>query len=556
MEPLEYDRVWKLAEEVAGIGHWEWDIQNETAYWSARKKEIYGLDPSETPSYEDFLSAIDETTRAVVEAEIRKVLAGEKEFYDLQHSIHRKDGEERWVHEKGYLIRDAEGKPLRMAGIVFDITDRHRLERELIFEKRKSSYFEKFDALTGLPNRHTLYDDLERKLSRDESFALVFLDIEDFGTVNNTFGHLFGDALLVELGRRLKALGAPGALYRYGADEFVLLLTPEESDRLEEQLRKQFYEHPLHVEGETVKLRFNIGFARAPEDARTPKDLITRASAALSLAKSYPQKIPIRFQPYMEEQIARHYHGLDALRRAIEAGEFVPYYQPIVDTRKRTVIGVEALVRWIGPEGEPISSPAQFLPLAREHHLIHRIDYLVFAQALRELGNWHRQGWEIELSCNAHLDDFSRIGFSKLFRRYQPLLTSLVVEISEEEFLACSDDEKERMEVLAGLGIRLSLDDFGTGYSSLRYLHTFKVHEIKIDRGFVAKLPEDSRSLDLIRVIKHIAEIYGLDCIVEGVETREQSELLDSIGLTWQQGYYFARPMSAKECTRFFREFR
>jgi diguanylate cyclase (GGDEF)-like protein/PAS domain S-box-containing protein len=556
MEPLEYERLWKLAEEVAGIGHWEWNIRTNETFWSPRKKEIYGLDAEEIPTFDSFLSVIDDETKTMVREEVEKVLSGEKAYYDLQHRIHLRDGREVWIHEKGYLIRDENGEPLRMVGIVFDITDRYLLERELIFEKRKSSYFEKFDTLTGLPNRHTLYDDLEHALASRRAFSLVFLDIEDFGTVNNTFGHPFGDRILVELARRLKGLVPSGQLYRYGADQFVLLVDPERAERLGEQLKKQLYGHPLRVEGQSVRLRYNIGFARYPEDAENLKDLIIRASAALTRAKSRPEESVVRFQPYMQQQITQHYYGLDALRQAIEERAFVPYYQPIVDTRRRKVIGVEALVRWIGPQGSPISEPAWFLPVAREHHLIHRVDYLVFEQALEDLENWHREGLEIELSCNAHLDDFSRIGFSKLFRRHQALLSSLIVEISEEEFLACSEDEKERMEVLAGLGIRLSLDDFGTGYSSLRYLNALKIHEIKIDREFISRLPEDPRSLDLIRVIKNIAEIYELDCVAEGVETREQSELLDSIGLARQQGFHFARPMPAEECTRFLREFR
>ena len=557
MEPLEYERIWKLAEEVAEIGHWEWDIRNNVTYWSGRKKKIYGFTPSDEPGFETFLSMLDEETRQLVRAEIAQVLAGKKEFYDLRHRIHLKDGREVWVHEKGYLIRDEKDQPLRMVGVVLDITAREVLERELLFEKRKSHYFEKFDPLTNLPNRHTLYDDLSHLLETRQPANLIFLDIEDFGTINNTFGHLFGDRLLVELTERLSALSPPGALYRYGADQFVLLLgSDEEAEHFVRHLQLELDTRPLRVDDQSVTLRFSIGLARYPKDAENVRDLITRANTALTLAKTRRLNTLVRFQPYMQRELSQHYYGVDALRKALEQEAFCPYYQPIIDTRKRKVIGLEALVRWIGPEGRPISEPRWFLPLAREYQLIHEIDYQIFRQALEDLTDWHKEGWTLELSCNAHLDDFSRSAFSALFRKYQETLSSLIIEISEQEFLACSEDEKERLQILSQLGIKISIDDFGTGYSSLRYLHTLEVDEIKIDREFISALPEDSRTLALVKVIKKIADIYELDCIAEGIETREQSELLDSIGLSWQQGFYFARPMPREECTRFLREFR
>jgi EAL domain-containing protein (putative c-di-GMP-specific phosphodiesterase class I) len=253
----------------------------------------------------------------------------------------------------------------------------------------------------------------------------------------------------------------------------------------------------------------------------------------------------------LQQKISLTYHGLDALRRAIKNRNLHPYYQAIVDTENSRILGVEALARWIGPEGEPVAFPDEFLPLAKQQGLIHRIDYLIMEEALRDLRRWKEKGLTPRLSVNVFLDDFGREEFSALFKRHGELLGQLVIEISEQEFLACSKAEREELEILRDLGIRVSIDDFGTGYSSLRYLHTLPVDEIKIDRSFVENLPADRQNSDLVRVIKNIADIYSLQCVVEGVEREEQSRFLRSIGLPIQQGFLFTRPMDAESCGKF-----
>ena len=552
LDKEEFTEIWRLAEEVGEIGYWEWDLQTNETYWSEQKKKIYGLERMEEGSFETFLSVIDEETRQLVEQEIAQVLAGGKEFYDLQHRIFLRNGREVWVHEKGYLLYDENGEPRKMVGVVLDVTERKRLEKDLVFQRSKSSYFENFDPLTRLPNRHAFYRQLEQAISETGHFVLIMIDLEDFGSINNIFGHRFGDRVLARLARKLEELAGRGNTYRYGADEFVLLIRDlQDTEGLLSRLRHHLFDLPLQVEDQSVTLRFNAGVIHFPEDARTLTDLISGAGTALTYAKSQPHSRIIRFQPYMQERISRTYHGVDALYQAIEQRAFVPYYQPIIDLSGGKVLGVEAMARWIGPDGHPISEPDRFLPLAREHRLIHRIDYQIIEQALKDFSKWRNAGLDIRLSVNVYLDDFSRAGFSALFRRYQPKLKHLIVEVSEQEFLTCSKAEREQLEILRNLGIQISIDDFGTGYSSLRYLHALPIDEIKIDRSFIEDLPEDPQSKDLVHVIKNIAEIYGLQCVVEGVEREDQSRFLASIGLPRQQGFLFARPMDAEACTRY-----
>ncbi len=540
----DYKRLWELAERVSRIGYWEWDIQTGQTFWSRRKREIYGLDYEEEASYDKFLSLLDPSTRKAVEEQVDQVLAGTQKFYDLQHRIRLRNGREVWVHERAYLEREKDGTPRRMIGIVQDISAQKRLERELIFEKRRSDYFERYDSLTGLPNRHTLFSDLERKISSGTPFILASLDIEEFSMLNATFGHDFGDRILVELAARLEALASTGNAYRYGADEYMLTLSPSQSsDDPVAELRRHLHDLPLMVNGQELKLHYNIGTAHYPEDAKSVGELITRTASALSVAKVTPQINAVRFQPYMEEKITRHYHGLDSLREAIEAERFYPYYQPIVDVTTGRVVRVEALARWLSLNGEIFALPEEFLPLARDHHLIHRIDHLIMTRALKDLKTWHEAGLGISLACNAYLNDFTYAEFSPLFREYQKYLPSLIIEVSEEELLNCTEDEKERLEILRSFGIGVSIDDFGTGYSSLRYLQSLPVNELKIDRSFLQDFPRNPKDRALIQLISDISSLYHLDCVAEGVETSRQSEALKEMGIRLQQGYLFAQPM-------------
>jgi diguanylate cyclase (GGDEF)-like protein/PAS domain S-box-containing protein len=552
VDEKEFVTLWNLAEEVGEIGYWEWDIRNDTTYWSPRKRKIYGLDGSEKGSFELFLSVIDEETRELVEDEISQVLAGKKKYYDLQHKIHLRNGQKVWVHEKGYLLRDAEGNPTKLIGVVLDITERKKVEEQLRYERDKSTFYENYDSLTELPNRHALHSRLTAKIEAKTPFTMLFVNIENFGMINNLFGHHFGDRVLAHLAKRLEELMGAENVYRYGADEFVLLIPHlQETKGLLERLRQHLFELPLHVDGQSLTLRFNAGMIHFPDDAEEIATLISGASLALAHAKSLPEDRIVRFTPHMQEQISLTYHGVDALHHAIESRALRPYYQPIIDCESSKVIGVEALVRWIGPEGKPVAQPHEFLPLAKQQGFIHQIDYLIMEQALQDLRRWKELGLSPRLSVNVYLDDFGRAAFSALFKRYENFLGQLVIEISEQEFLACSKDDREQLEILRKLGIGVSIDDFGTGYSSLRYLHTLPIDEIKIDRSFVKDLPDNSQNSDLVRVIKHIADIYSLQCVVEGVEKEEQARFLQSIGLPIQQGFLYARPMNEENCRKF-----
>ncbi|ADV45537.1 putative bifunctional diguanylate cyclase/phosphodiesterase [Nitratifractor salsuginis] len=549
IDPREFEELWRLTEEVGEIGYWKWDIRNDTTYWSPRKRTIYGLGEKEKGSFELFLSVLDEQTRRLVEEEISRVLSGEKKYYDLQHEIHLRDGRTVWVHEKGYLLYDSEEKPIKLIGVVLDITKRKQVEQDLLQEKNRSAFLENFDPLTRLPNRHALHLRLTREIGEGESFVLLFVNVENFGTINNLFGHHFGDAILVRLAKQLEELAGSTNVYRYGADEFVLLIPRlQETGGLFERLRQQLFDLPMQIEGQTVTLRFNVGVIHYPEDTRDISTLISGASTALAHAKSLSGSQIVRYHPHMQKQISLTYYGVDSLQRAIKQKALKPYYQPIFDTESSKIVAVEALARWIGPEGKPVALPGEFLPLAKQQGLIHQIDHLIMEQALEDLQKWKAKGLTPRLAVNVYLEDFGQAAFSPLFKRYQELLPQLILEISEEEFLACSRDDREQLDLLRDLGIRISIDDFGTGYSSLRYLHSLPIDEIKIDRSFVENLPEDPQNGDLVRVIKKITEIYALDCVVEGVEREEQSRFLTSIGLPIQQGFLFARPMDASSC--------
>ena len=290
-----------------------------------------------------------------------------------------------------------------------------------------------------------------------------------------------------------------------------------------------------------------MGVCSYPGKAQNARDMVKNANSALALAKSDRKGRVLFYEEYMSNYIAQKRKILDSLNDAVKDEKFTLFYQPKVDCVKGEIIGFEALVRWRNEDGDLIS-PGLFLPIAQKYGLMGKIDFIVLKKALAELKRWHERGFKITLSVNFNMSDFENRDILVLLEEAD-LLEFVTVEITENELMACSEKDMAILEWLKQLGLKISLDDFGTGYSSLRYIHKLPIDELKIDRAFVEHIPGDPKDEAMVQIIKSIVETFGLGCVVEGVERREQKEFFKKIGLTTIQGFYYGKPVDAKEAT-------
>lgn len=545
--------LFEMAEDVAHVGYWMWDIRTNEVKWSKTKIHIYGED-SQTfqSSFEAFVNMLDEETRKRVETEIQAVLKGEKPYYDLKHQIHLRNGRTAWVHEKAFVIRDEQGTPIRMEGVVFDITETMRLQATLKEEQERIAYLKLFNETTHLPNDKALRLTLERILAESPTnLTLCMVDIEDFGSINSTHGRDVGDGLLQAVAERLTKI-FPNRIFHLHGDTFAIIL-PGVNMELQCHNLMETLHKPFEVKTQQFNLGFFAGCSHFPQLAQTADELMQTTQTALRIHRrqhNHQAKYLI-YTPEMTQTLAQQRTRLNRLRKALASAPeaFTPFYQPQVHAQTGQIIGFEALVRWQQEDGSYLP-PVEFLSLARQHGLLHQIDQAIMQQAIEQLRRWHEAGHgQLRLSINFEVTDLYSQLHRQALTQAGTLLPYLTFEITEEAFMRCDEAEFARLEAMKKAGVRLAIDDFGTGYSSLRYLHKLPVNEIKIDRFFITALLEDRNAQDILAIIKIIAERFGYHTVVEGVENQAELEYLMQEGFEVIQGFYYSRPVPADEAS-------
>ncbi|MBA2381298.1 MAG: EAL domain-containing protein [Chloroflexi bacterium] len=453
------------------------------------------------------------------------------------------------------IVRNLLGEP-GVDGIVAtlrDVTDRRRLEAELTRMAFR-------DSLTGLANRALFEDRLELALQRAERHerraGLLFIDLDNFKHINDALGHEEGDRALIAVARRIEsALRGSDSAARLGGDEFTVLVddVAEEADaeaaarRVTEELRL-----PLVVGGRDLVLTASVGIALSlPGD--TPERFLRRADLAMYRAKTMGKAQSQLFDPSMEAKARQRMRMEGDLRQALEQGEFVTHYQPIVRLADASWVGFEALLRWRHPE-DGLVLPGQFIPLAEELQLIVPMGQFVLEQAVGDLTSWHGIAGStppLRLSVNLSGRQFDHPGLVTDIERAVHTAgldpCRLTLEITESTLMDGSVSARDKLHGLAALGIRIAIDDFGTGYSSLSRLRSFPVHALKIDRSFVTDLPGDNQAAAIVRNILALGQDLGMQVTAEGVETEDQRGALIDLGCELAQGYLFGRPVSAAE---------
>jgi diguanylate cyclase (GGDEF)-like protein len=428
-----------------------------------------------------------------------------------------------------------------------DITEQRRIEAEIA---RLAHY----DALTGLANRALFTESLDEALARlqqsGEKFSILLLDLDQFKEVNDSLGHPIGDMLLKSVAQRLSAAAHPGDLVaRLGGDEFAIL-QKSESEQKESAIVLanrilQTLTDPYVLDGFKVMIGTSIGIALAPEHGLSPDHLLRNADFALYRTKAQGRNGYRFFEPWMEEEAhSRRALGGD-LRNAVAHSEFELYYQTVIDIQKRDVCSIEALIRWHHRE-RGLVGPDQFIPLAEETGLIVPMGEWILQRACADAASWPPH---IKVSVNLSPAQFGKgdlldvVTHALAQSGLQP--ERLELEVTESILLRNNGENVATLNKLKSLGVSIVLDDFGTGYSSLSYLQMFPFDKLKIDKSFVSELANRAECAAIVCAIVGLGRSLGIGTTAEGVETREQLELLQAAGCREVQGYLLSRPMPA-----------
>ncbi|OYD87493.1 hypothetical protein CDG77_29100 [Nostoc sp. 'Peltigera membranacea cyanobiont' 213] len=447
--------------------------------------------------------------------------------------------------------------------LLSEITEHKRAKSQLL-------HLAFHDVLTGLPNRALFMNRLEdavnySKRHSEYLFAVLFLDLDRFKTINDSLGHTFGDQLLLTVAQRLQeCLRSIDIAARLGGDEFIVLLVGIR-DVLEvvavvERIQKNLA-LPVVLDGHEVSTTASIGIALSITGCEQPEDYLRDADIAMYRAKAQGRACYEIFNSDMHIQAMAHLELINELRRAVELQEFRVYYQPIVSLSRGRITGFEALVRWLHPK-HGIVLPGYFMPTAQETGLIIPIEQWILYEACGQIQQWREQfssscGYLAEspltISINLCTTRFSEENLvahiNKVLQDTGLTAPSLTLEITEGVIMENDDKAIIRLKQLRNLGIQLAIDDFGTGYSSLGRLHHFPINQLKIDRSFVSGSIFDDGNLDIVQTIITLAHKLGVDVTAEGVETKEQLALLRKLNCEYGQGYFFSHPLDSSQAT-------
>ncbi|KQO67897.1 EAL domain-containing protein [Methylobacterium sp. Leaf89] len=528
---------------------WETDPMGRLQHVSERIGQVAGEDPAilhEAPFAALFLGVRKPRRMTPEIAEILALVAGRKAFRERVVEV-TIGGLTRWWRLSGRPITDGGETFLGFRGVGSDITDTRQSEARI-------AYLASYDPLTGLANR-TQFQGVATQLcaraqTGGEACALLYLDLDGFKFVNDTFGHALGDVLLVRVAQRLTGTVPPqGLVSRLGGDEFAILLPGGDEDALTELARRLIaaLSTPYTLDGVQVEIGASVGLALAPRDAHSPEGLLSKADLALYRAKATGRGKVRVFSPDLEATMRLRRELEVDLKRAVAQGEFSLHYQPLVGLEDGRVRTFEALLRWTRGAGGPVS-PADFVPVAEASGLITEIGRWVLMQACREAARWPD---DIRLAVNLSPIQFRNTDL--VADVTQALEASglrperLEIEVTESVFFEMNATTIANLNELRALGIRVALDDFGTGYSSLSYLIRFPVDKIKIDRSFIKDMDSRPECLAIIEAILTLARKLSITVTAEGVETREQAQMLRASRCDDIQGFLFSPARPADE---------
>lgn len=559
------------AQKIANLGSWEMDLASGAVYWSHEVYSIFDMEPADgSISHDVFMSAVHPEEKDAVTARMKKALSEEDNF-SIECRILVQNGRTRNILTKAHISRDENNTAAWAVGFVQDITERKEVEEKI----RLLAYY---DTLTGLPNRILFHDYFSHAVAfaarTKTQIGILFVDLDRFKLINDTLGHTVGDKVLKDVAKRLEAgtrkydyiaresvEDIDAKVARFAGDEFIVLLknvrdhfdAGKVAQRIQDSLTM-----PYNIDGSEIIVTPSIGISLYPIDGEKLEDLIKYADIAMYHAKELGRN---NFQFYSRtlDTTAKDQLILEGqLRSAIKRNELFVCYQPIIQVPDFEITGIEAVVRWRHPERGTLTA-ASFVPMAEETGLITEIDEWVLLNVCKQIKKWQDHSehtWMVTVNVSGR--NFKKrtlvetVGRALQSTGIDPYWLKL--EITEGILIDKDGYVISALNSMKEMGIRLALDDFGTGYSSLGYLRKFPLDILKIDKSFVKDILVDPDCVSITTAIIALAKSLKLEIIAEGVETKEQMELLLEKGCEKQQGNYFSPPLSLTDLDEFVRQ--
>jgi diguanylate cyclase (GGDEF)-like protein/PAS domain S-box-containing protein len=531
-----------LAVRGTNDGIWDWSTKDQKIYLSPRWKQMLGYgewDLTESP--DEWFSRIHPEDRPRVDEKVRVHLEGKSPHFEDEYRMRHRDGTYRWVLSRGFAVRDGEGHPTRMAGAHTDVTDRRA-----------------YDPLTGLPNRALFTEKLEQAFDRSSRrsgyfFAVIFLDLDRFKAINDTLGHLTGDAVLIAVAKRLLGCLRPGdTVARFAGDEFAILLDRiadvDDASLVADRIQRQM-ETPVPALGRDVAISASMGISLSTSGYARAEELLRDADAAMYTAKRLGRRRYQLFDEALRERMAARARMEEALQRGLRHGEFRLVFQPVYALAPRALRGFEALLRWHAPDGR-VLLPAEFLPVAESTGQILTLGQWALREACREMQAFLAAAPGADLTMSVNLSP------RQIARR------SLVEDVEAALREASLPPERLRLEItekaleqpdvpgtltrLGALGVAIDLDDFGTGMASLAHLERFPIAALKLDRTLIGALcAQGGGEPMMVRSILAVARMRGIRVVAKGVETEAQLQAVVAQGCDEAQGYLLAPALTA-----------
>jgi len=541
-------------------GLWDWNLVTDEVYYGSQFCSMLGLRKSELrPIPEDWIKLILNEDLGLFQAKLEAHINGSDSVFECEIRMMHTDGETRWMLCRGAAIRDAEGRAIRIAGSLAEITEMKKAQRALKIAAEH-------DRLTSLPNKELFQKHIERALelcNGDDRrrFAVLFFDFDRFKVVNDSLGHTTGDDLLISIAGRFESELRPYDIAaRFGGDEFVVLLnnirSNEEANEIANRLLDAFAQ-PHEINGHSIRSTASIGLVSSDMGYSGAEEIIRDADAAMYQAKAAGRSRVVNFDAEMHNQAVDRITLEEDLEFAIERNELRLHYQPIVNLESGELEGFEALVRWQHPT-RGLVPPDSFIGIAEDNGFIIPMGDWVFRTASRQIKQWHEQ-----LRCVKPL--FMNVNISKRQLTHPDCVGSLQraineigidpsilkIEITESTIVDNRSDIISKLEEIRSLGVRLAMDDFGTGQSSLSGLHRFPIDILKIDRSFIASMEESTELAAVVHSIVTLAQNLGMDIVAEGIETEDQVAILQAQEVGFGQGYLFSKPLTPEDAEAF-----
>jgi len=549
-----------LAARGASDGLWDWDVPAKQVHFSERWWALMGLEPRPDAGMEAFTEPLDANARAAFQGALQDHLEGRSQ--QLHYTLQFRQGEqERALLVRGMASHDAGGRLTRVAGSLTDLSETVRLQRQLVHDALH-------DRLTGLANRALFLEHLEQLAS--EPLGVVLIGLDGFRQINETEGTTVGDALLREVGRRLKQRAAVSTVLRptvarLGPDLFGLafvapLAASGQDEARTPEVLQALVTDPLLVAGREMKIAATVGWAHRSQGLGTADELLAAAEMALALAKAGAQRGHTRSYDPADQllQNSRRWlkENIDAALR--DGHQFQMYYQPLIRLADRKLLGYEALIRWQHPERGFIM-PGDFIPFAEESGQIVAMGRWTLMQVADQLTAWHADGFDGEIAVNLSSRQFvegdlhadARAALARLGEGISP--KRIKPEVTESMAMANPHETAAMLQGLHAMGFKISIDDFGTGYSSLAYLHQFPFDTLKIDRSFVMRLHQGRDAQEIVRTIVGLTQALGKQALAEGVEEERQAQLLHELGVQIGQGWLFGKAMPVSQAELMFK---